>query len=523
MIAKLPLDRSAFSKLRTEHYLYIDKTEHAYNLINAGHRFFLSRPRRFGKSLFVSTLKEILGNNRALFKDLWIDKSDYRWHKYGIIHLDLSHASHDSKEALIQSLLHALHKIAKGYNIELSSEQTIPKLLLDDLVTELHKQFGKVAVLIDEYDHPILHTLHNPSTAQAILELLQSFFTSIKSLDEYIDFVFITGVSSFTRAGIFSGINNLRVITLNDTYASICGYTDEEIDLYFHEHIKLWAENESASYEEMRSKIKLWYNGYHFGKQVPAVYNPFSFMHAIDAKEFDNYWLRSGAPTFLIQELSKEYRKREFRLFNPETFILSSHDLDIHNIEALALPTLMFQTGYLTIENYNSKTGMYNLRYPNIEVKSSMDKYLLSVFIQLDPTTANRMAQELVVSFEQQNIAEAIDLLQQLFAHIPYQLHMEIEKFYHAILQGMCTTAGIKSQSEYSTSHGRIDLILDFAQTIYIIEIKFNKSAQEALKQIEERAYYKPFINQGKAIILLGLAFERSAKHFAIDYAMRTL
>lgn len=380
MLPRLPLDLSTFRELRKSHYLYVDKTKYAYDIITSGRRYFLSRPRRFGKSLFVSTLREILQGNKDLFEDLWIGKSNYSWDKYGIVELDLSTLGIDSPDTLKSGLCHALEEIAREHNLEIETDFASPELALRDVVKALRGRFGKVAVLIDEYDNPILQVLKNTKQSEDLRDAIRRFLAAIKGLDAFIDFVFITGVSSFTRAGLFSGINNLRDMTLNDRFAGICGYTDEEIDLYFSGHIQEWSEQAHVPYADIRMQIKAWYNGYSFGSSVLKVYNPFSCMNALEVRSFKNFWFQSGTPTFLIEELKKEHRKEEYRIIDPETFETTEDSLGIFDVGATPLPALMFQTGYLTITAFDPEKKLYKLGYPNQEVRSALQKHLLGIF-----------------------------------------------------------------------------------------------------------------------------------------------
>lgn len=419
MMLKLPLDLSTFRTLREQQYLYVDKTEHAYNMLTTGRRFFLARPRRFGKSLFVSTLKEILEGNKQLFEGLWISKSDYTWQPHGVILLDLSSLGINSSDTLKKGLLRALIEIGNDYAIPIDSTIQEPELALLILVKGLKKQFGHVAILVDEYDSPILHALKNPELAIALRDGIRQFFAAIKGFDQYIDFVFITGISSFIKAGLFSGINNLRIITLDKQFATICGYTDTEIDTYLQPSIATWAKQNKIDYTVLRAKIMTWYDGYHFGNTVPALYNPFSVMNALYSQEFQNYWFLSGIPTFLVDILKKKYTQ-----FDPEHLTLSSDILNgMFDVDTIPLLALMFQAGYLTITGYNEELRSYSLDYPNLETKVSFQKYLLEVFTKLDFVSAEQLASQLRTNLNAYNIPESINCLRQLFAHIPYQLH----------------------------------------------------------------------------------------------------
>ncbi len=515
---RLPVDLSTFSEMINSGYLYIDKTKHVYNMITGGRRYFMSRPRRFGKSLLVSTLKETLTANKKLFKGLWIEQSDYHWHEYGVINLDFSKIDAHSVDSVKHHLCNMLIRIANTYQLSPQTTTNDPSSLLEDVVDALYKQFNRVAILVDEYDSPILKNIHNEERARAVRDTLQQFFTTIKALDSQIQFVFITGVSSFAKAGLFSGINNVQIITMNKQFADICGYTDEEVDHYFPEYIKAWAEEEQVSYDNLRQKIREWYNGYHFEHNAAAVYNPFSLMNALHLKSFENFWFQSGAPTFLIEILKKEYKS-----FDPHNLETSKDTLGIFDIGAIPLISLMFQAGYLTIVDYDPNTHSYKLDYPNSEVRVSFQKYLLEVFAHIEPFRAQTLSTRLRIAFDNQDMDAVVETLQELFMHVPYQLHSSEEKYYHGLFTMICVSSGMKAQAEYSTILGSIDLILDSSSIFYIIEIKFNKSAKTALKQIEERKYYEKFMVQNKPIILLGLSFKRKPNDFKVDYALKNL
>ena len=515
---KLPLDISTFSELRTSNYLYVDKTEYIYKMITGGRRFFLSRPRRFGKSLLVSTLHEVLTANKPLFKNLWIDKSDYEWKEYGVINLDFSLLMPNDIATLHHNLKRDLLLIAEHYSISFNESINDPSSLLIYLARHLFNRFGRVALLVDEYDSPILKALENQELSENIRNEIQQFFSTIKGLDKYIQFVFITGVSSFAKAGLFSGINNLQILTLHDEYGTICGYTDQEIDHYFHGYITEWAQKSNIPFETLRKQIKHWYNGYRFGDNTQAVYNPFSFMNALKIQQFKNFWFQSGTPKFLVEVL-----KRNENSYDLDNFTINEDSLGIFDVGKTPILTLMFQAGYLTISDYNPQRQSYTLQYPNEEVRISFQKYLLEVFAHIESTHAAQLSIKLYQAFEQENIEQVIEILHQFFAHVPYQLHMKEEKYYHALFTMICIGARIKAQSEYSTSLGRIDLVLEFPKVIYVVEVKFNKSPEEALQQIKERRYYERFLSQDKSIILLGLSFKREPSNFDIAYVSEKL
>jgi Holliday junction resolvase-like predicted endonuclease len=520
MLQKLPLTLSEFRILREQHYLYVDKTEYAYKMItDASRRFFLARPRRFGKSMLVSTLKEIFEGNKELFEGLWIAQSDYRWQKHGIITIDMSILGIHNAASLRTGLKAALQRVGDDYKILLDMSPEEPEIIFYNLIRALHERFGHVAILIDEYDSPLLLTLNDVELATAIRDGIRRFFAVIKGLDKYVDFAFITGISSFIKAGLFSGINNLEIITLDEQYASACGYTDEEVNHYFSEYITAWAEKNECSYEEIRTKIKEWYNGYHFGNNTPSVYNPYSLMHALKAQKYDDFWFSSGLPTFLANFLKKTYHT-----FDSEHMDINRRVLHgLFDVDMIPLLAIMFQAGYLTVASYDDEDEVYTLAFPNRETEKAVQTYLLEAFAHLDFVAVERLSTQLRKSLQNCTINDMVELFRQLFAHVPYQLHMREEKFYHALLQMAFTAVGIKAQSEYSTSDGRIDLVLELPNFIYIIEVKFGKKAEEALAQIEQKKYYERFLHQNKKIILLGLSFKREPSHFDITYAVKEL
>lgn len=520
-LLRLPLDLATFRELREEGYLYVDKTQHAYKLLTTGRKFFLSRPRRFGKSLFVSTLYDILQGNRDLFKGLWIDSSDYQWRPHGVIVFNFSSFKIQNETDLEKAIKNLLDKTARFYELNIVAPEEDPTLYLHYVVEALHKRFNRIAVLIDEYDHPILQDLHNHENARKIRKVLQQFFAAIKSLDNLIKFVFVTGVSSFTKATLFSGMNDLRIISLEEPYADICGYTDAEIDLYFTDYIKAWADKKNMPYTEQRELIKQWYNGYRFSSLSTTVYSPFSAMYAMERQKIENFWFSTATPTFLVEELKRQQREEPAtfeKLVQDEPVELSHGSLSAFDIGATPLPALMFQTGYLTISEYNTTTNSYSLSYPNREVEQSLKLYLLSIITEANSNYTETRSFALSAALARQDVPAAIDIIETIFEHVPYHIHGKDEKYYHAALQMAFTLAGLAAYSEVATSRGRADLIIDMTNVTYVIEVKFKESAAQALAQIEERKYYKRYLPNKKPIILLGISFTRENSEFNIDY-----
>lgn len=349
-----------------ENYLYIDKTRRIFELVKDDRYFFLSRPRRFGKSLLISTLEEFFLGNRDLFKGLWLEKADYGWPKHPVISLNFSDLDIDSATELKQSLALALDELAEDFGIDLSKYPT-PGSKLKRLVKNLSEK-NSVVILVDEYDYPLLNNLSNLKVAEANRKVLRNFFSVVKSLDRYLRAIFITGVSKFSKTSIFSGLNNLNDISIDPVAADLLGYTEVELDNYLEPYIAQLAEKEQKTVTVIRQEITQWYNGYRFSEAPIRVYNPFSVLYLLKKNKFTNYWFESGTPSYLVDLLAQQ----NYTLENIENAELSRKSLGTFDIGNLPLITLLFQTGYLTIHDYNSKDHTYKLDYPNKEVRESL-------------------------------------------------------------------------------------------------------------------------------------------------------
>ncbi len=500
----LPIYISSFKKMIEENYLYIDKTKYIYNLFNgATQYYFLSRPRRFGKSLLVSTLKELFLGNKELFKDLWIYNSDYNWQEYPVIHLDFSAIAHRSSKQLEREIVNHIMEIAKNYSIDLDKNQ-IPESALYHLIVNLSK-INKVVILIDEYDKPILDHLNNIEEAEKQREILKSFYSVIKAQDANLRAVLLTGVSKFARTSVFSGLNNLNDITLDPKAAQLLGYTQDELIDNFMPYINNLANQENISSDNLIDKLKKWYNGYRFSELETKVYNPFSVLYALDKQKINNYWIASGNPEFLIVLLKQKY----YEIKDIEDAEFSYNSLEAFDISNINIIALLFQTGYLTIVDYDKEYNSFKVNFPNFEIKQSFTNYLLTALSTYDlNTTATKMI-NLKRAIDQNDLIKFFDILQNIFAHIPYTLTTKElkERDYHTLIQFILSVLSINSQSETITNAGRIDLVLETKNYIYIFEFKLNKSAQIALEQIKNKKYYQRFLDKNKKIVLIGLNF----------------
>jgi len=386
----LPIGIQAFEKAIHGNCLYVDKTKTIYLIATQGHWYFLSRPRRFGKSLLISTLEALFKNKRELFAGLWVDSSDYHWASYPVITIDFSGMQHTSEALLTQKLILAIKKNAKEYAIRIPQEfLNTPGSALDYLVTELARTQGPVVILVDEYDHPILGNLPNGSELGAIHKLLQSFYATIKSLDQYLHFVFITGVSKFAKTSIFSGMNNLEDLTFRPETAALLGYTSSELVTYFAPYLGLIATTQNTTQEQLLEKLTHWYDGYDFSGRAERVFNPFSILLFCKTKEFLAHWFETGTPTFLMRIIEeKKQLPQDF-----ESLEIGDSDLFAsYGPDQFDLVPLLVQTGYLTIKSYDAPAHIFTLSFPNQEVRIALSQNIAKYVSSLQTKDYNRVA-----------------------------------------------------------------------------------------------------------------------------------
>ncbi|PWK29211.1 PD-(D/E)XK nuclease superfamily protein [Arcicella aurantiaca] len=494
MPKKYPIGIQSFDKLREENFLYIDKTPFLHDLVNSAGYYFLSRPRRFGKSLFVNTIEALFQGKKELFKGLFIEDK-WNWEQTNPV-IKISFSNIDHKEiGLSKAIKIELRSLAKKNGFELESESN--GLMFRELIETIAQKNGKVVVLIDEYDKPIIDYLgEDTDKALENQSILKGFYSILKDADDYLRMVFITGVSKFSRVSIFSDLNNLRDLTTNKEFAGICGITQKELENNFTEELRLY-DNE---------KIKLWYNGYTWDLNT-KVYNPFSLLNFfVEQGEFKNYWFVTGTPTFLIN-LSK---KRHF--FDFEGITLYLEELGAYGIEKIDLVPLMFQTGYLTLKKQNEDDS-YELDYPNLEVRRSFLSVLANAYIQDDANSGAILANKLKHSLENGDLEKVQQILNTLFKSIPYTLwQKENEHFYHAIIHLIFKLLGIYADSEVQTSDGRMDALVRLEKYVYCFEFKLDESAEMALAQIEKKEYLTPYLHQNKTCIGIGVNFSKEEK-----------
>jgi hypothetical protein len=514
----LPIFVSFFDIMRAGNYIYVDKTEHIYNLFKTeiSHYYFLSRPRRFGKTLLLSTLKELFSGNRALFKGLWIDKSDYAWVEYPVIHLDLSTLAYDTKDNLAESLDGRLEVIARSYGFTLT--RRLPQNKLAELI-ELLASRNRVAVLIDEYDQPIVQYLTHKAQVLEVQSFLRNFYGVLKEMSAYIRAIFITGVSHFSKAPLFSDFNNLDDITLDPRAASLLGYTDEEVDQYFASFIEAAAMKRHLTKEAVRKNINKWYNGYRFSELDLRVYNPFSILYFLHDQKFSNYWFDSGTPSLLVPLIRNQYTS----LAEVTEVEISSSDLETFDLEHSPLVPLLFQTGYLTIAGYNQQTNRFKLGYPNFEVEGSFKQFIVEALSHAYSFLITATLTKLKTALQKNDSTYLCTALEQLFAKVPYTLHVDKESYYQALFQFLMSLLSLDSQSDVLTNQGRIDNVLTINNRIYLFEFKSNASAKSALKQILDKRYYQHSLLPAKSLTLVGLSFSHKPHKVTVTYAAQDM
>jgi hypothetical protein len=512
-LKNLPIGQSSFENLIKGDMLYVDKTEIIYRMITTSKYFFLSRPRRFGKSLLISTLEEIFKGNKELFKDLWIYKADYNWEEHPVIRLDFNSIDSTTPDSLILTLNSFLERTAKNFGIYL--ENTNLKARFEELVIKLNSSTGnQVVLLIDEYDKPIITHLGKGDEGIRLAEknrdILKNFYGTIKaaSVIENLRFVLLTGVSKFSKAGVFSELNNLSDITMHGRYASILGITEEELTHYFDEYIKLQCNYLEIDEEEVRLKIREYYNGYRFSETDLKVYNPFSLIKFFDESKFRNYWFESGTPTFLVNLI----KERNYYIPQTESFSADETTFSSYELDNLDITALLFQTGYLTIKDYDRDFGTYVLGYPNVEVKYSFLRHLYKDRVPDEDNKYKRLVELLAKG----DLDEFISVMSSIFAGITYDEGSRInEANFHTLFYVTLAAGGLPARSQVLNYSGRIDMVVEVKDKVYIFEFKCNQSADKAIEQIRQKKYYEGFISSAKEIYLVGINFDMEKRNIA--------
>lgn len=513
---KYPIGIQTFSEIRERNYLYIDKTQYLVDFIDKGYKYvFLSRPRRFGKSLFASMIHAYYEGRKDLFEGLAMGEYEKDWVKHPVLHFDMSAAKHMDKDMLERYLADMLtdQEAVFGYK----SEKQDPNIRLKDLVVTANRLTGrKVVLIIDEYDAPLLDVVHEELNLVALRRAMQNFYSPIKSLDPYLEFVFLTGITKFAQLSIFSELNNLFNISMYDKYSAICGISSEELHTQMLPDVERLAEHLHLSVDETFERLKRKYDGYHFSKNSEDVYNPFSLIKALASGDIGDYWFDSGTPTYIIKLLQKY--NVGLRDLTGQDAGVSDFDVSPENMTT-ALP-LLYQSGYLTIKHYEPMIDLYTLGYPNEEVRTGMVRSLAANYLTPAEGTNSSFVIKFVKAVIADDMEQALTLMRAYLAGVSYRLSNKTERDVQTIFYLVFSLIGSFIKVEEESAHGRADVVITLPSVVYVMELKFDGSADAALRQIDEKGYLIPYTADGKRLVKVGVNYsseERTITEWRIE------
>ena len=501
-----PVGIQTFERIRKENKLYIDKTEYIYRMTHSGGcYFFLSRPRRFGKSLLVSTFESYFSGKKELFEGLAIEKLEQEWMEYPVLLFDMSGGKHMEKEQLEDYLSNRLEAEEKKWGITHSKRGVNDRLT--ELITTAYEISGKqVVVLIDEYDAPMLDVAHERKTLDELRNVMRNFYSPLKMCEPMLRFVFLTGITKFSQVSIFSELNNIKNISLDDEYAGVCGITKEELLTQMSEDIDVLAEALEMTREETIAKLKENYDGYHFSPASPDVFNPYSLLNCFDDKNFGAYWFSSGTPTYLINML------RKFKVLPAKIgrSLARSSAFDAPTENLKTITPLLYQSGYITIKGYDKMSQLFTLDLPNKEIKVGLFESLLPYYLEgMYAEEGDVAIAQMSVLIRQGDMDGALRLLQEFLGTVPYCNNTNYEGHYQQVLFIIFTLlTHFVVDVEVHTPNGRVDVVMETEDTLYLIELKLNKSAQAAMQQINLKQYDQRFARCGKPIVKVGVNFD---------------
>ena len=499
---KYPIGIQNFESLRNDGYVYVDKTALIYRLVDEGRYYFLSRPRRFGKSLLISTLEAYLSGKKELFKGLAIDQLEKDWTEYLIFHLDLNVGEYQSKESLYEKLDTFLTPLEELYG-------TLPSLheagqRFEYVIRQAYKKTGKrIVILVDEYDKPLLATIAHPELQDSFRTTLKAFYGVLKSMDGYIKFALLTGVTKFGKVSVFSDLNNLIDLSMNRRYQQICGITKDEILKYFDESVHELADGYGISYDEALARLKEDYDGYHFVNNGVDVYNPFSLLNTFANCEFGRYWFETGTPSYLVEVMKQDnYRLPDLTREQVTGDFLNSIDSMSKN----PIP-LIYQSGYLTIKAYDPEFGFYTLGFPNKEVEEGFADYLLPFYTNVKQGDSAFFVGNFIRELRHGLVDDFMLRMETMLADTDYKVVGDSELYFQNAFYLISRMLGFYTDVERETSNGRMDMTVKTKDYIYIFEFKLNGSADDALRQIDEKGYAKPFALDNRKLIKVGVNF----------------
>ncbi|MDE5791482.1 MAG: ATP-binding protein [Muribaculaceae bacterium] len=501
-MVKYPIGEQSFESLREGNFIYVDKTRYIEKIVNGSQYYFLGRPRRFGKSLFLSTMKCFFEGKRELFKGLYIDTIDWDWEPYPVLHLDLNNQQYKEENNLDILIENFLSIKEKEYDI--TPAQQDHSVRFSNLIKGMYEATGKrVVILVDEYDKPLVNNIHNRDRFEMYRDKLATIYSNFKSSAEYIRLVFLTGVSRFGKLSVFSGLNNISDISFDIDFAAICGITEMELKENFKEGIDNLAQWYERTPEEEFLELKLNYDGYHFTEKSPDIYNPFSILQVLGKRQYDNYWISSGTPTLLVEQLKRTDTDLT-KFLNIRCGRNALRGLDIDNISP---ESLFYQTGYLTIKDYDPRRQLYRLGLPNIEVKQGFFEFLLPYYSNLRTNDVRVFVFDFLDEMEEGRVEAFMKRLEAMFAGIGYDMKFDEERNVQNAFLILFSLIGLNVDAEVRTSDGRIDILVRTRDYVYIMELKYDGTPEEALEQIERKEYALPWDVDNRNVIEIGINY----------------
>ena len=503
-LKRLPVGIQTFTEIINRKMLYIDKTEYIYRMTKLSKYIFLSRPRRFGKSLLVSTLQSYFEGKKDLFKGLAIEQLEKEWAQHPVLRFSLASGKHMEKEQLERYLLDILSDNEERFGLH--SDKVDTNIRLKDLIKNVYDKTGKqVVVLIDEYDAPLLDVVHENEQLPILRQVMRNFYSPLKDCDPYLRFVFLTGITKFSQLSIFSELNNLKNISMLPEFAAICGITVEEMQTQMADYIDVFAETEETGHEEMVEKLKKQYDGYHFTWPSPDIFNPFSLLNAMQDRRLDSYWFASGTPTYLIEMLRKfDVLPSEIKNIEAEAF-----DFDAPTENMQSITPLLYQSGYITIKDYNKNFNYYTLSIPNKEVRIGLLRSLVPSYVQTSTLVVNNTARKMAQLIVNDDVDSALSLLQKFLQTVPYCDNASSEGHYQQVMFIVFSLlSNYIADVEVRTPSGRVDMVMRTDKALYLFELKMNKSAAAAMKQIDLKDYPARFAMCGLPIVKVGINFD---------------
>ena len=499
-----PIGIQTFEKIRTRNYMYVDKTEYIYRMVHAdSNYFFLSRPRRFGKSLLTSTLEAYFQGRKDLFKGLAMDLLETEWTEYPVLRFDMSLGKHMEKEQLERYLSSQLELMEHKYGI--LTESPDANIRLTNLIRRAYEQTGRqVVVLIDEYDAPLLDVVHEEKNLPVLRNIMRNFYSPLKACDPYLRFVFLTGITKFSQLSIFSELNNIKNISMLPEYAAICGITEEEMATQMDEDLDILAGRLNVNREEVVKKLKAHYDGYHFAWPSPDIYNPFSLLNAFADGRLDSYWFGSGTPTYLIEMLNR-FGVLPSKIGGNEV-VAADFDAPTERMESIT--PLLYQSGYVTIKGYDEMFQIYTLDIPNAEVRIGLMRSLIPYYVTRDTQATNTTVVNLARALVRGDMDGMLRLLQTFLSTVPYCDRTDYEGHYQQMLYIIFSLLGAYVDVEVRTPMGRVDMVMRTATTLYIVELKLNQSPEAAMQQIDLKNYPERFALCGLPVVKVGINFD---------------